>query len=56
MGVYHWMSPKHLHRYVSEFCGRYNMRGKDTLDKIGTVFDQMIGVWLTWKMLVVELK
>ena len=30
-GVYHRMSPKHLHRYVQEFSGRHNERPKDTL-------------------------
>ena len=30
-GTYHRMSPKHLHRYVAEFQGRYNDRPLDTL-------------------------
>ncbi len=31
-GVYHHMSPKHLHRYVNEYAGRHNVRDMDTLE------------------------
>ncbi len=49
---YHWMSPKHLQRYVSEVCGRYNSRGEGTLEQIGAVFDRMRGKRLTYRELV----
>ena len=34
IGVHHRMSPKHLHRYVSEFSGRHNDRPLDTMEQM----------------------
>ena len=41
-GTYHKMRNKHLDRYVIEFVGRHNTRGKDTTD-------QMASVGMVWK-------
>ena len=37
VGVFHRMSPAHLHRYVAEFEGRHNARGRDTIDQMGAM-------------------
>ena len=42
-GTYHQMSPKHLHRYASEFEGRHNMRPLDTIDQIHATIRGMNG-------------
>ena len=43
IGVYHWFSTKHLHRYVSEFEGRHNHRPMDTIDQMIAVVQGMVG-------------
>ena len=37
VGVFHRMSPEHLHRYVAEFEGRHNARDLDTADQMGAM-------------------
>lgn len=50
-GVFHYMSEKHLHRYVSEFSGRQNM-GHDTMNALEEVALKMMGRRLTYKRLI----
>ena len=51
-GVYHKMSPKHLHRYVTEFQGRHNVRSMDTADQMKAVVRGMQGRRLKYPDLV----
>ena len=36
-------STKHLNRYVTEFCGRHNIRDLDTIRQIEHIVARMIG-------------
>ncbi len=41
-GTYHWMSFKHLHRYVTEFTGRHDDRPYDTIEQMGRIAERMV--------------
>ncbi len=47
-GVYHFMSFKHLGRYVSEFVYRFNVGVDNSLDTIGKLIPRMVGKCLTY--------
>lgn len=50
-GVYYYMSPKHMQRYVNECCGRLNMRGLKLEDKLGRLIRGMDGKPLPYAVL-----
>ena len=51
-GIYHFMSAKHLHRYVNEFSFRQNTREAGTMSFIDATISRMIGKRLTYKVLI----
>ena len=51
-GVYHKVSPKHLARYVDEFCGRNNDRPEDTVRQMELMMKAMVGQRLTYEDLI----
>ena len=51
IGTYHYMSPEHLHRYVTEHSFRYNRRSRHVIDRMSEAAVQMDGRSLTWREL-----
>ena len=51
-GVYHQVSPKHLHRYTTEFAGRHNSRPADTIDQVKGLMRGMEGKRLRYQDLI----
>ena len=51
-GTFHKISPKHLHRYISEFAGRHNVRESDTIDQMAAVARGLVGKRLTYRALI----
>ena len=54
MGTFHYMSWKHLHRYVSEFAARHNAGPGNGFRTIGNVLDRAVGRRLTYKRLITQ--
>lgn len=51
IGTHHWLSPKHLSRYLSEMTWRFNQRETEEGDRVNALLDQVAGR-LTYKELI----
>jgi transposase-like protein len=52
IGIYHNVSPKHLHRYCDEFAYRYNTRSKKDVERFNEVFANAEGKRLRYPDLI----
>ena len=53
-GTFHFMSHKHLDRYVAEFAGRHNIRPLDTIDIMKFIARRMDGTRLKYSDLIAD--
>ena len=51
IGTYHYWSPEHLDRYVTEHSFRYNRRDRMVLDRMSEAAQSMEDRRLTWREL-----
>lgn len=51
IGIYHYMSPKHLHRYCNEFATRYNLRNETNISRFLFVVRNADNPKVTYKLL-----
>ena len=51
-GIYHHMSPKHLHRYINELSFRHNTAQSGTMAFIDMTIEKILNRCLTYKELV----
>ena len=52
VGIYHWMSVKHLHRYLREFDGRHNTKAMSGIDQTWVLAAGAVGRRLPYRALV----
>lgn len=53
-GTFHKLSPKHLQRYVTEFAGKHNVRGLDTLAQMAALAAGLAGKRLMRRDLIAD--
>ena len=53
-GIFHKISPKHLHRYVADFAAKHNIRDADTIAQMGALAAGMTGKRLTYAALIAD--
>ena len=53
VGIHHWVSPKHLSRYVDEMTWRFNRRDMAMPDRLNDLFTCVEGR-LTYKALIAK--
>lgn len=51
-GIFHRMSPKHLHRYLAEFETRWNMSKLSGGERMNTMLESTTGLRLTYERLI----
>ena len=51
VGIYHYMSPQHLHRYCTEFATRYNRRSFSNIERFMLALRECSGKRITYEEL-----